>query len=249
MSTTGGNTVIDIGNTRIKAARFEGDRMVRIRVLPRNAAAIKRFLASLSPGDRVMISDVANRYRALSGMLKKNKVQVTRLTSRTRLPVRIAYRTPRTLGHDRVASAAGASKLFPGKHVLVVDAGTCLKIDHLSARGVFNGGSIAPGMAMRFRALHDGTANLPLLKPIPGPPLTGTDTRESIRAGVQTGMAYEIQGAVDAYRKRFKSMHVLLTGGDWIYFANQLKNPIFVAPELTLLGLNHILNFQHSGDP
>jgi type III pantothenate kinase len=238
------SAVVDIGNSRIKAALFEGGKLRRSAVFPlRQSDRAARFVEALPVAVPVIVSDVAGRRDALVRRLRNGGRRVLVLSSALPLPVRLLYRPKAALGRDRLANAAGARALFPGKPVLIVDAGSCLKIDFIDRRGCFRGGAISPGLLQRFDALHRGTARLPLVKPAPEAPYTGASTADSIRAGVQRGMAHEIEGAVRYYRGRHKALRVVLTGGDWIYLANWLKSPIFAAPALTLIGLNEILNF------
>lgn len=157
------------------------------------------------------------------------------------LPVILHYQMPQTLGHDRIANAAGAQFLFPGKNVLIIDSGTCLKMDFLQSGRLFMGGTIAPGLTMRYRALHEFTAALPRLQPVENFPDSGDDTKSCIHAGVQQGMTDEMNHAIERYRKKHPGIKVLLAGGDAPFFVNHLKNPIFAAPDLTLIGLNQIL--------
>jgi type III pantothenate kinase len=236
--------VVDIGNSRIKAAVFEGGKLRRSAFFsPRQTGRAARFVEALPVAVPVIVSDVSGRQDAVVSRLRRNGRRVLVLSAAMPLPVRLLYRPKASLGRDRLANAAGARALFPGKPVLIVDAGSCLKIDFVDRQGCFRGGAISPGLLQRFDALHRGTARLPLAKPALQAPHTGATTRDAIRAGVQRGMAHEIEGAVRYYRRRHKSLRVVLTGGDWVYLANWLKSPIFAAPALTLIGLNEILNF------
>lgn len=132
------------------------------------------------------------------------------LTQATPLPVGVRYATPATLGMDRVAVAVGAYALYPGERCLIVDAGTAITADLLTGEGDFAGGRISPGLALRFRSLHDYTSRLPLLHPEAEVPETGVDTASSIRVGVMRGAAAEIAEAATTC----EVARVLLTGGD-----------------------------------
>nr|MCU0355429.1 type III pantothenate kinase [Cytophagales bacterium] len=164
------------------------------------------------------------------------------------LPFANRYQTPRTLGTDRLAGVAGAQALFPGQSCLVVDAGTCLKFEWLENGSDYWGGSISPGLRMRFQAMHQFTSRLPLLEPAADVPLTGGSTAEAMQSGVLHGMTAEIEGIVAQYRIHHPDFRVLLTGGDAPFFEKRLfetrlKTPIFAVSELVATGLNHILNF------
>ncbi len=86
------------------------------------------------------------------------------------MPLTISYATPETLGHDRIAAAAGARKLLPGSPLLIMDLGTAITIDFVTANGEYRGGNISPGLLTRFKSLHDHTARLPLVQKEPGIP-------------------------------------------------------------------------------
>lgn len=171
------------------------------------------------------------------------------LSGKTSLPVKNLYKTPETLGKDRIANAAGANYYFPGRNVLSIDAGTCIKYDFVNSENEYSGGAISPGLDMRFKALHHFTAQLPLIKKMKsgGENLIGQTTKDSILSGVQNGVMAEISGIINQYRDKFKKVSVIITGGDSI-FINTLvskKNRIFAVPDLTLLGLNIILDFNN----
>ena len=165
----------------------------------------------------------------------------------TPVPLRNAYATPHTLGPDRLAGAVGAAGLHPGQDVLIIDAGTALKLDFVSADGTYHGGSIAPGLRMRLRALHAFTGRLPLLELPPAAEavqLIGDSTASSLLSGVLGGTAAEVRGRVAEYRRRYPRLVVVLTGGDAPYLTAALTPPagrIFAVPELVLRGLDKIL--------
>ena len=159
------------------------------------------------------------------------------------LPVRNGYKTPQTLGQDRIANACAAWKFNPDKNTLTIDLGTCIKYDFVDETGLYHGGAIAPGLAMRYKALTRFTGQLPYFKPIDEfPDLIGQSTESSIRSGVENGILFELKGAIEAYSQQFGRTSVILTGGDHPKFADKLKSPIFVAPNLTLNGLKVILD-------
>jgi type III pantothenate kinase len=164
----------------------------------------------------------------------------------TPVPLRNAYATPHTLGADRLAAAVGAAALRPGQNTLILDAGTALKVDLVTADGTYHGGSIGPGLHMRLRALHAFTGRLPLLD-LPGPdatiPLVGDSTTGSLLSGVVNGAVAEVTGLLGQYQAQHPGLGVLLTGGDAAFLAARLPARIFVVPELVLLGLNRILAY------
>ena len=240
------NLTIDIGNSSVKIGCFtngpEPDAFRRV--------AHDEWLAvaqSLRPAHAIVSSvteDAATWASWLSGMAKTVLV----LGHALPLPFANRYQTPRTLGTDRLAGVAGAQALFPGRSCLVVDAGTCLKFEWLENGSDYWGGSISPGLRMRFQAMHQFTSRLPLLEPAADAPLTGGSTAEAMQSGVLHGMTAEIEGMVAQYRTQHPGLRVLLTGGDAPFFEKRLfetrlKTPIFAVSELVATGLNHILNF------
>ena len=234
------NLVIDIGNTRIKAAVFDGKKLIACHI-------IKSFKES---SFTALINRYAIRAVIFSSVVKEEKIlgaseilQVFYLNHNTALPIVNDYATPATLGTDRLANACGAALLFKNKNCLTLDAGTCLKFDLITADAHYKGGAISPGLNMRYKALHDYTGRLPLVKQTDNVALTGNTTQTSIASGVQNGIIAEAEYLIAEYKKLYKGLKVVVTGGDMTFFADRLKTHIFAAPDLTLVGLNSILNY------
>lgn len=147
------------------------------------------------------------------------------------------------MGNDRIALAVAGSQLYPGRDVLIIGAGTCITYDFVSKNNEYFGGSISPGIHMRFKALNTFTDKLPLVQPENKPELIGNSTVGSITSGVMNGLYSEIDGIIDRYEKNFPEIQTILTGGDIIYFDKMLKNNIFANSNLVLKGLNMILDY------
>ena len=165
-----------------------------------------------------------------------------KLNSGSKLPFTTPVGKPETIGADRLALSAAAVYFYPQKNNLVIGLGSCITFNFINKYNSFLGGSISPGMEMRFKAMHDYTAKLPLIKPGPVSigwnfPLIGYDTRTNILSGVLFGIATEIDGVINLYKEKFNNFNVLLTGGDTVYFAHLLKNKIFADPGLIFKGL------------
>lgn len=171
------------------------------------------------------------------------KFPVLRFSSDTPVPISNRYRTPETLGRDRLAAVIGASSLKPGKDLLIIDAGTCITYEVIDARGNYWGGNIAPGMQMRLRALHEFTARLPLVDAEGEVPGMGYDTETAIRSGVLRGMKYEIEGYIKSLRSKFPHLLVFLTGGNNISFDSTITSSIFTDKFIVPRGLNKILDY------
>jgi type III pantothenate kinase len=234
---------LDIGNTRTKIGLFQGEKLVEKRVWAHDSPAEWATFLEQTKAEKAIFCSVAEPNEALENALR-TRFDTWELTHETPLPFRNAYRTPHTLGKDRLAASAGAQALFPGKNCLVVDCGTCIKYELLSADGTYLGGNIAPGAAMRLRAMHHFTARLPEAPmQMPDQPL-GDSTESALQNGALRGAALEIQGFVQLFSQQLAPLQVVLTGGDAAFFAPflNIKN-LKTEPDLTLFGLRHILNF------
>jgi type III pantothenate kinase len=237
------NLVIDIGNTRTKVFVYRGDKQIFQTAFQTLTISDLRKIFLKHKIKASILSSVVEKNSGVISFLKKNSAFVE-LSPNTSLPVRNRYKTPSTLGLDRIGNAVGAAKLFPGKNCLVIDCGTCVKYDFVNSKKEYLGGAISPGMMMRYNALHDYTAKLPKLVPSKTVKMTGTTTKESIISGVQLGMLSEMEGYISSYRKKYKSLKVIISGGDAACFVHLFNFPIFAAPKLTSTGLNEIL--QHT---
>lgn len=233
------NIVIDDGNTRTKLACFQdhGDKIEPH--VCQTSDDIKAFLQGRS-FHNALVSSVRGRADEILSWIQTSGKKI-QLSSSMSLPLKIRYRTPGTLGVDRIAAAAGAIELFPGRNCLVIDAGTCITYEFVNSNAEYLGGAISPGIRMRFEAMHNLTAKLPLATAVKDPPLIGTGTDESLQSGVMNGASEEIEGIIGRYQSEFDNLCVILCGGDAGFFENIGKPSIFVAPNLVLYGLKSIL--------
>jgi type III pantothenate kinase len=236
------NLIIDQGNTALKIALFEGDKLVSKAVIENNQPneLLKWLDINVVMPVHVITSSVVNQELDLSSLQINSALK---LNSKTLLPVQIDYKSPDTLGNDRIANACGIWKLNPKKNSLAVDLGTCIKYDLVTNEGMYKGGAISPGLAMRYQSLHEFTAKLPLVQNDQPPQLIGTDTKSSLVSGVELGIQYEINGFIERYSEDFNDLTIFMTGGDLNHFDKGIKNRIFANPDLTLIGLNEILQF------
>ncbi len=236
------NLVIDIGNTVSKGAIFEGASCPFMLTREHIGPGDIRDLLNEYPGIvHCLVSTVRKEVPSFAGLLRERGVGLLLLDHQTPLPIRNCYLTKETLGYDRIAAAVGANARFPGEDLLVIDAGTAITIDFISSDKEFMGGNISPGMQMRFRALHEFTGRLPRVEPAEQDALFGKDTEQAIRAGVQNGIILELDGYINAQKKRYPLLRVVMTGGDALFFDKKLKNSIFVDLNLNLFGLHRIL--------
>ena len=237
------NLVIDIGNTLQKIAVFNNDECVYCQSFSLITETVLIQIFNQFPIKYSIISSVTELNAQISKFLNTN-TKIIHYTHQTKLPITILYKSAETLGLDRIANAVGAVTLFPKKNVLSIQVGTCLVLDFVNEDKEYLGGSISPGMKMRFEALHEKTKKLPLIlaKDI-SPNFLGTDTQESLNSGVINGICYEIDGFIEDYQTKFGNMVVLLTGGDAPYLQKLIKNTIFAASNVVLKGLNEIIKF------
>lgn len=201
----------------------------RYRLLGRSRSRCRHILDS----DRVRSRSHSDTATATTLLLK--------FDHSSELPIKIGYATPETLGLDRIAAVVGAVMQCPDKAVLIVDAGTCVTYDLLTADGTFAGGNIAPGIRLRLRAMHEHTGKLPLIDDAGETPEIGFSTETAMRAGAVLGVAYEIEGYIARLNKVYPDLFVFLTGGDALKLAAKIKSRIFVDENLVLTGLNRIL--------
>lgn len=236
---------IDVGNSRTKLALYQDRQLKDFTIFPKNWTALDldQWLGDRQP-DGVSTSSVAALPNLQAAQLKRAS-QILAISHETPLPFVIGYETPESLGRDRIAAVAGAFAAFPGQACLVVDAGTCVTYEVLTADGAYLGGNIAPGLGMRLQAMHSFTARLPQIPAGEPEHWWGTHTTAAMQNGALMGLVLEIEG----YYQRCTStwdqpFSIVLTGGDTSVLARHIKLPIFARPNLVLEGLNEILLYQ-----
>lgn len=237
----------DFGNTRLKCGVFIGEKLTeKIRLQDHSVETIKRLLTKYKPGYSIL-SSVIHHHVEIEKILSE-KTSFLKLNASAKLPFSTPVSKPETIGPDRLALTAYAVHFHKGKNNLVIALGSCITYNFINKYHSFIGGSISPGMEMRFKALNYYTAKLPLIKMNQSVsdwnfPLIGYDTDTNILSGVLLGMAAEIDGIINAYKEKFENINVLLTGGDTDNFKPYLKNEIFAEPDLILKGLYAISKY------
>jgi len=239
------NLIIDVGNTRVKAAVFEIDTILEILVFEKEKILekIEKIIAEF-PITKGIISAVGNLSEEKIAELHQ-LLDLINLNHSTKVPFINKYATPKTLGVDRIALASGAAAKFPESNVLVIDAGTCITYDIVNSKSEYLGGAISPGLRTRYKALHHFTAKLPELETSDLETYIGNTTDTSIHSGVVNGIVQEIDGIINQYTKDFSNLTVVLTGGDTNFLAKQLKSSIFANQNFLLEGLQEILLFNN----
>ena len=208
------NLVIDAGNTAVKLAVFDQNQLIRQEVCAYEQvlSEIEKLFQSYPDISYALLS-IVGPWTFASDQWLPTTCTLLELDAQTSLPFEMQYDTPETLGKDRIALAAAACFAYPGKNALVIDAGTCITYDLITAEKVYKGGAISPGLQMRYNALHKGTAKLPLLDPVYPEQLLGKSTSGSMHSGVVLGISFEIEGAIEEYQTLFPDLTVILTGG------------------------------------
>lgn len=234
------NLAIDIGNTRTKAGLFRGPQLLHQETVPVwSIAWLEQWTYNHSP-EKAILSSVGQANEEVLAWLKR-RIPLLELSHETPLPIDNRYRTPCTLGKDRVAAVVGAYGEYSGTTNLVIDAGTCITYDLIDGQGVYWGGNIAPGVTMRLAAMQHFTARLPQPERSAIHGLLGDSTTTALQNGAQLGAILEARGFIDRCREEYGELNVILTGGDADFFDKNLKRNIFVNQNLVLLGLNQIL--------
>lgn len=238
------NLIIDIGNTSTKIAVFSNGKLIsKKRIDPKDfLETIKNILLRYKNISKGIISSVGS-LRKKDVEFIKSKIDLLELTHQLNFPFKNLYKTPKTLGVDRLALVSASVEKYSSKNVLIIDAGTCITYDFITKDNHYLGGAISPGLNTRYKSLNNLTANLPLLKPKSVKYVIGNSTTQSIHSGVVNGVLFEIDGVIDDYKEKFTDLTVILTGGDCISLSKQLKNSIFANSNFLLEGLNYIVEY------
>lgn len=233
------NLIIDIGNTRTKLATFSNNKITDIYIAESSAIEdINNYIEGQTYNNCIISS------------VKKNNIDSFRIKGintvvfnhKTPVPVKNCYKTPETLGLDRLAAVIGATELYPGKDIMVIDSGTAITYDFIDRNRNYLGGNISPGIQIRYKALNSFTDNLPLLSKQDSDIGVGKTTESAIVNGVQNGIVFEIEGYINHFNGKNEDLTTIITGGDALFFDKIIKNNIFVNQNLVLIGLNRILN-------
>lgn len=239
------NIAIDQGNTWAKVGIFAGGKLVEVRHYEELQPADIEEISRDHEVARAIYSTVRVVDEAVTEAVRRVAERVVELSHLTPMPLVIDYATPATLGHDRIAAAVGAVSYYAGSNCLVVDAGTAVTLDVVTAGGHFVGGRISPGVRMRLEALHRYTSRLPLVEAYGDTPIVGYDTATAIRSGVVRGVASEIESCCHRLRGTLgDGLRVILTGGDARLLADLVEGcEVTVDDNILMKGLNRILQY------
>lgn len=236
------NLIIDIGNTKQKLALVKNNSIISIISAPKIKEEVleKTFLEHKI--EKAIISNVRKKEQ-VSSLLEiiSQHIKLVKYQDLKDFPIKNAYKTPNSLGTDRLAAAVGSQVFAKGSNVLVIQVGTCITYEFIDKNSIYHGGAISPGTLMRFKSLNHYTGNLPLIKYQEISDIIGKNTEESILSGVLFGIISEIDGNIEKYKNKYPDLRIIMTGGGAKYFEKLLKNEIFAVPNLVIIGLNYLL--------
>lgn len=245
------NLVIDIGNTRAKLFVFDRESIIEQLFCDSQTLSALDQLTERFAFEKGILSSVGQIGEEAEARLRSLPFELIRLDNKTKLPISLQYKPygsntcipmPATMGADRIAALVGGMSLYPGKPLLIVDAGTCVTYEIIDENGIYCGGNIAPGLTMRLQAMHEHTALLPLVSTDGDTPDLGFDTETAMRSGASLGLQYEIEGYISLWKKRYPEIQVLITGGNTFNFDKENETLIVKTENLVAHGLNAIMS-------
>lgn len=223
--------LIDAGNSLIKLGVYKKGEVILVHYFI-DLSSLKQ---QLEPNVPIAISSVLNS--DFEQDFKKYENPIFWINHEVKLPFKIKYLSPATLGIDRICNVAAIVNTNQFTNRLIIDVGTCIKFDFLNDKNEYEGGSISPGLKLRYKALNLFTDKLPLIDTSDKVNLIGNSTESSIQSGVQNGIESEINGIISKYREKYNDLSIYITGGDAHYFDLVQKNGIFADEILTLKGI------------
>jgi type III pantothenate kinase len=240
------NLIVDIGNTVAKIAIFKGKEMLEQAYDSNQSLSRLKQMYDCYLPDHAAIISVINLTEEAENVLNSLPIPLLYINCNTPLPIINLYKSPQTLGYDRVAAVVGAYDQHPNKNILIIDSGTCITYEFINNKGEYRGGNISLGSTMRLKALHSFTAHLPLVSIDGERSSFGVDTDTAIREGVLKGIEYEMEGYINLLKTKYPDLLVFLTGGKHFTFETKFKDSIYIDKFLVLRGINSILNYNLS---
>lgn len=240
---------IDVGNTNIKVAVFKHVNLIEKFVFQKKELKnnFENILKKYPNYTNAVLSSVG-KLDEIDVLWLKSHFNLLEINSSSAFPFKNLYRSPKTLGVDRMVLAAGAVLLYPNQNTLIIDAGTCVTYDFVTKDNEYLGGAISPGLRLRYESLHNFTAKLPLLSKKEPENFIGNTTDEAIHSGVVNGLCYEIEGFVSEYSVKNEQFTIILTGGDANFLANRLKSIIFADENFLLKSLQQLYTYSLQND-
>lgn len=239
------NIIIDIGNSKAKVYVFDNDTFICKYLINNNLSDLDALeLNNKYDIKDVIVASTIDVTLAMRSSIEKLNTNWQQFTGQSSVPISILYKTPTTLGADRLAAILGASAQEDGKNILIIDVGTCVTIDILTAKKEYIGGNISPGIKLRILAMNEHTAKLPLIKKEGDCPIYGYDTETAMRSGVIRGIAFEVKGYIDRFIKQYSNTVIYITGGDSSLVCKYLDEyKIKFDRNLVAQGLNSYLSY------
>jgi len=236
---------IDVGNTRIKCAVFKEDTLLELYITNENSFRnnIEKILSDYPKISVFMVASVGKLSKNDFLWVKKS-IKIYFVTHSADFPFSNTYKTPETLGIDRMILASGASLKYPNHNKLIIDAGTAITYDFVDKNNCYFGGAISAGINLRYKALNTYTVKLPLLEKSEEEIFIGKNTAESIHSGVINGVLFEIEGFIKELKSQYDNFIIILTGGDTDFLAKRLKSTIFANQNFLLESLNDLYQYQ-----
>jgi type III pantothenate kinase len=231
--------VIDSGNTYTKIGQFVDGKLINVHQIE----SLEDIVLTVQQYRPVKIVLGSVNFPFDQFKKKISSIEIHPILSTAEVPFKVRYKTPATLGIDRLAGIAWAWEQSPGKNMLVIDAGTCITYDIINEEGEYLGGGISPGIELRLKSLHTYTTNLPEVRFKEDIQLIGDTTQNSILSGVMNGLIEEINGIISEYKKKYKDLTIFMSGGSAIFFESKIKHSIFAFPNMVLLGLYSLYEF------
>ena len=234
------NLIIDIGNSLLKVGVFKNNNLIIFGEFNEDYFSNVKSILDKHPITHSIVSNVSQSNNKLIELLS-NKTNLIKFNSSLKLPFKNCYKSKKTLGKDRIALISNASNEYPKENVLLIDLGTCITFDFLNNKNEYLGGSISPGLRMRYKSLNNYTANLPLIDPKEIDYFIGKNTEDSIHSGVINGIISELNNSIDKYKSQYKEIKIILTGGDAKFLFKKIKNSILANSNFLIFGLNFLI--------
>ncbi len=235
---------VDIGNTLIKCGFFELGALRDVVVLPHGGSHLWQEKLAHWHASTLACPWLAGcvNYKVGAEFGKWVARHLDRklyFAQADSIPIRVSVEHPQEVGIDRLLNGVAAKQLRgPGRPAIVIDCGSAVTVDMISAHGEFLGGAILPGLRLCVQALHNYTEKLPLVDIAQRTKMPGKNTEQAIQAGLLYGLAGAVSRLVDEAKKRFrKEPEVFLTGGDAVFLKRNLPLHVCLKPYLTLQGL------------
>jgi type III pantothenate kinase len=238
------NLIIDIGNTCVKLALFKRGELHHLEISPEEPLdSVKSMLKRFPEIKYAIVSSVREKATDIQAYLNRQDRLCCLVDENLPIPLENCYETPKTLGYDRLAACVGAYFKNKNTNILVIDAGTAITFDFVNENAEYEGGCISPGLNMRYKALHHFTKKLPLLEVSGDFQPIGKNTNEAITGGVQNGLVFEVDAYINKLKEQHSNLKVVLTGGDASFIKEHIQNEVETNPEILVIGLNTILEF------